>query len=166
LQNKAGRFAPIACRADLALNQSGFFQHAMIPIPPLRLRNVNRHPVRPDGEYVLYWMIAARRTRSNFALQHAIAEATRFGRPLVILEALRCDYPYASARLHRFLLDGMAANARALAGRRPAGRLSSLRGTVARCWQRAAAGPGQPGLPGGHRRLPGFLPAAHDRRGR
>jgi deoxyribodipyrimidine photo-lyase len=89
----------------------------MMPIPPLRLRTVNQRPVRPEGEYVLYWMIAARRTRSNFALQHAVAEAARLGRPLVILEALRCNYPYASARLHRFLLDGMAANARALAGR-------------------------------------------------
>jgi len=88
-----------------------------MPIPALRLRAVNQRPLRPDGEFVLYWMIAARRTRGNFALQHAASEAARFGRPLVILEALRCDYPYASDRLHRFLLDGMAANARALAGR-------------------------------------------------
>ena len=88
-----------------------------MPVPALRLRAVNTRPVRPDGEYVLYWMIAARRTRSNFALQHAAAAAARLGRPLVILEALRCDYPYASARLHRFILDGMAANARALAAR-------------------------------------------------
>ncbi len=88
-----------------------------MPIPPLRLRAVNQRPLRPDGEFVLYWMIAARRTRSNFALQHAASEAARLGRPLVVLEALRCDYPYASDRLHRFVLDGMAANARALAGR-------------------------------------------------
>lgn len=88
-----------------------------MPVPALRLRAVNRCPLRPDGGFVLYWMTAARRTRSNFALQHAAAEAARLGRPLVILEALRCDYPYASDRLHRFVLDGMAANARALAGR-------------------------------------------------
>jgi deoxyribodipyrimidine photo-lyase len=88
-----------------------------MPVPALRLRAVNHRPLRPDGEFVLYWMIAARRTRSNYALQHAAAEAARLGRPLLILEALRCDYPYASARLHRFILDGMAANARALAGR-------------------------------------------------
>lgn len=86
-------------------------------VPALRLRQVNSKPPRPDGEYVLYWMIAARRTRSNFALQHAAAEAKRFGRPLVVLESVICTYPYASARLHRFILDGMAANARALAGR-------------------------------------------------
>jgi len=88
-----------------------------MPIPPLRLRTVNRHPVHPDGDFVLYWMTAARRTRANFALQYAASEAARLGRPLVIVEALRCDYPYASDRLHRFVLDGMAANARALHGR-------------------------------------------------
>lgn len=90
----------------------------MVPaVTAARLRAVNSHQVRPDGDYVLYWMTAARRTHSNFALQYAVSEAARLGRPLVILEALRCDYPYASARLHRFLLDGMAANRRACAGR-------------------------------------------------
>jgi deoxyribodipyrimidine photo-lyase len=35
----------------------------------------------------------------------------------VVLEAVRLDYPYASDRLHAFLLQGMADNARRLAGR-------------------------------------------------
>ncbi|WP_305043656.1 deoxyribodipyrimidine photolyase [Geoalkalibacter sp.] len=81
----------------------------------LRLRPINQAPANPQGDYVLYWMIAARRLRWNFALQHAIAQARELRRPLVILEALRCDYPWASARLHRFILDGMAEHARALA---------------------------------------------------
>lgn len=88
-----------------------------MPVPSLRLCSVNQRPLQRDGEFVLYWMVAARRTRSNFALQHAASEAARLGRPLVILEALRCDHPYASDRLHRFILDGMAANALALTGR-------------------------------------------------
>jgi deoxyribodipyrimidine photo-lyase len=54
-------------------------------------------------------MIAARRTRWNFALQHAVDACAEFGRPLVILEALDADYPWASDRFHRFVLDGMAA---------------------------------------------------------
>jgi deoxyribodipyrimidine photo-lyase len=62
-------------------------------------------------------MIAARRTRWNFALQHAAHLASELRRPLVVLEALRCDYPWASDRLHRFVIDGMAANAAALHGR-------------------------------------------------
>lgn len=52
-------------------------------------------------------MIAARRTRSNFALERAIALAREFGRPLLVLEALERDYPWASERLHRFVIDGM-----------------------------------------------------------
>jgi deoxyribodipyrimidine photo-lyase len=73
--------------------------------------------LNPAGEYVLYWMIAARRTRWNFGLQHAAETAAALRRPLVVLEALRCDYPWASDRLHRFILDGMAANAASLRGR-------------------------------------------------
>lgn len=58
-------------------------------------------------------MTSARRTRSNFALQRAIEMSNTLGRPLVVLEALRCDYPWASDRLHRFIMEGMAANAAA-----------------------------------------------------
>jgi deoxyribodipyrimidine photo-lyase len=74
---------------------------------------VNRPEVLPAGEYVLYWMLAARRTTWNFALQRAATYARELGKPLLILEALRCDHPYASDRLHRFVLDGMADNSAA-----------------------------------------------------
>ena len=56
-------------------------------------------------------MIAARRTRWNFALQRAVEQCVELGKPLVILEPLDVDYPWASDRLHRFVLDGMAATA-------------------------------------------------------
>lgn len=82
------------------------------PAPPIRVRAANAAPIRCDGDYVLYWMIAARRPTWNFALQHAAAHAGALGRALVILEPLLCDYPFASDRLHDFVLDGMAANAR------------------------------------------------------
>ena len=81
--------------------------------PALRVRAANDSPVNPSGEFVLYWMIAARRARSNFALDRAMAWAVELGRPLVVLEGLRVDYPHASDRLHRFVIDGMADNARA-----------------------------------------------------
>ena len=61
-------------------------------------------------------MIAARRTRWNFGLQRAIEHATALKRPLLVFEPLRSDHPYASDRLHAFVLDGMADNARDLAG--------------------------------------------------
>jgi deoxyribodipyrimidine photo-lyase len=86
-------------------------------VPPLRIRIANPRSVRPDGARVVYWMIAARRVRFNFGLQRAADWARHLGRPLVILEALRCDYPWASDRLHRFVVDGMADTAAALDGR-------------------------------------------------
>jgi deoxyribodipyrimidine photo-lyase len=67
---------------------------------------------------VLYWQVMARRTRHNFALEHAVAAARAWGRPLVVLEALRAGYPWASDRLHRFALDGMHDNAAAYRARR------------------------------------------------
>jgi deoxyribodipyrimidine photo-lyase len=77
---------------------------------------VNDRPVRPEREIVLYWMIAARRLDFNFALERAVAWCRSLGRPLVILEALRCGYRWASDRHHRFVLDGMADHRRRLEG--------------------------------------------------
>ncbi len=85
-------------------------------VPALRIRHLNGAPIRPEGEYVLYWMIAARRPRSNYALDRAVELARRLGKPLVVLEALRVGYPWASDRIHRFVLDGMADNRRAFEG--------------------------------------------------
>ncbi|MGE0641695.1 MAG: deoxyribodipyrimidine photolyase [Thermoanaerobaculia bacterium] len=85
-------------------------------VPPSRIRVVRAEELRSDREFVLYWMIAARRLEWNFALDRAIEIATGLGKPLVVLEALRCDYRWASRRLHRFVLDGMAENARRAAG--------------------------------------------------
>jgi deoxyribodipyrimidine photo-lyase len=87
-------------------------------VPDSRIRAVNTRGVRPAGGHVLYWMVAHRRITSNFALERAAHLAGELGRPLVIFEPLRVDYPWASDRLHRFVIDGMADNARAL-GRRP-----------------------------------------------
>ena len=81
-------------------------------MPPVRIRAVNEAPVHPDRAYVLYWMVAARRVRSNFALQRAVELAQELDRPLVVFEPLRIGYPWASDRLHAFVLQGMADNAR------------------------------------------------------
>lgn len=87
-------------------------------VPPERVRNVNRADVRRDGGLVLYWMTAFRRLDHNFALERAVEWARELGRPLVVLEALRSDYRWASDRLHRFVLDGMEEHARRLEGSR------------------------------------------------
>ena len=70
--------------------------------------------MRADGDYVLYWMIAARRTGWNFALDRAVEWSERLRRPLVIFEALRWDFPWHSRRMRRFVADGMTANAKSL----------------------------------------------------
>jgi deoxyribodipyrimidine photo-lyase len=83
----------------------------MSPVPEIRIAAVNDAAIRPHGSYVLYWMNATRRTYWNFALDRAIEWCRELHKPLVILEPLRCDYPWASERFHAFVLDGMAANA-------------------------------------------------------
>ena len=81
----------------------------------MRVTAGNDRAVRTRGAYVLYWMIAARRTASSYALEHAMARAKELGVPLLVLEPLRVGYRWASDRLHRFVLDGMAANVQAFA---------------------------------------------------
>ena len=85
-------------------------------IPPARVRLLRDLPVRPDRDYVLYWMIGARRLSHSFALDQALAHARAHNKPLLLFEALWADYPHASPRFHQFILDGMREHARALAG--------------------------------------------------
>ena len=87
-------------------------------VPPERLRVHVDRSLRPERAFVLYWMIAYRRLDFNFALERAVGWARELGRPLVVLEALRCDYRWASDRHHRFILDGMADHRRRLQGTR------------------------------------------------
>ncbi len=91
-----------------------------MPVPDLRVRVLNRKPANPDGAYVLYWMTAFRRTRYNFALERAVEWSRELEKPLVIFEALRSGYRWASDRLHHFVIQGMADNEKRLADRQVA----------------------------------------------
>ncbi len=84
-------------------------------VPKTRVQTCNSTPVRADGEFVLYWMIAFRRTEWNFSLQRAVEWAVELRKPLVIFEPLRVGYRWASDRFHRFVVDGMADNASRIA---------------------------------------------------
>jgi len=86
---------------------------SIAPVPPSHI-GAGELPRGRSGQYVLYWMIAARRLTHNHALQRALAWCEELGKPLVVLEGLRVDYPYACDRFHRFVLDGMAEHARVL----------------------------------------------------
>ena len=80
-----------------------------------RVRALNERPIDKRGSWVLYWMTSFRRARSNFALDWAVELARSLERPLLVLEPLRVGYPFASERLHAFILQGMADTARAFA---------------------------------------------------
>jgi deoxyribodipyrimidine photo-lyase len=84
----------------------------MSAVPHIRVFQVNDRPIRPEGQYVLYWMTSNRRLRDNFALDRAIEQCRKLDKPLLILEALRCGYQWASDRIHTFIVQGMADNAR------------------------------------------------------
>lgn len=65
----------------------------------------------PDGDFVVYWMQAHHRYKYNYALEYAVGWANKLDKPLLIFEELKCDYPWASDRIHTFYLQGMAENA-------------------------------------------------------
>lgn len=75
--------------------------------PTERIFPCNDAPLRGDRRYVLYWMIANRRPRANFALQRAVELANELGRPLLVFEPLRVGYRWASDRHHAFVVAGM-----------------------------------------------------------
>ena len=81
-------------------------------VPEPRLRVMVDLPPAEAGDFVLYWMTAARRLTWNYALDRAVELAAELGKPLVVLEALRVGYRWASDRHHAFVLQGMADNAR------------------------------------------------------
>lgn len=85
-------------------------------VPAIRLRELRSGTPDPRGAYVLYWMNAYRRLDHSHALDRALEHARALGKPLLILEALRVGYRWASDRHHAFILDGMREHAAALAG--------------------------------------------------
>ena len=80
-----------------------------------RLESAASHlPV--SGEFVLYWMMAFRRSADNAALAVACELATRLGKPLLIYEGLVASYPWACERHHAFVLQGACERARTQPG--------------------------------------------------
>jgi deoxyribodipyrimidine photo-lyase len=68
---------------------------------------LNDKPVNTKGRYVLYWMQMHKRAHANHALNFAIEKANELGLPLVVYEGLKYYYPWASDRLHTFILEGV-----------------------------------------------------------
>lgn len=77
-----------------------------------RVAPLNQQPVIETRAFVLLWLQGQRRIRENVAFAHAQRRANELGKPLLVYEGLRNDYPHASARIHRFIVDGAQDNAR------------------------------------------------------
>jgi deoxyribodipyrimidine photo-lyase len=92
---------------------------ANVSLDDERVQRWNDRPIATGraARYVVYWMQANRRAVDNPALELAVAEANRLGLPVVVYEALRPDYPFASDRLHRFVLEHARESAKRLARR-------------------------------------------------
>jgi deoxyribodipyrimidine photo-lyase len=78
-----------------------------------RVQLLNDRPAAGEGRYVLYWMQMFKRTTHNHALNFAIREANERRLPLVVYEGLKYYYPWASDRLHTFILEGVEEKRRA-----------------------------------------------------
>lgn len=78
----------------------------------IRVRDLNQKPVREEKPILLYWMSMARRLAWNHSLDYAIHLSQKYEKELWIYEPLKMDYPWSSPRLHRFILEGMASNAK------------------------------------------------------
>ncbi|MGE6758836.1 deoxyribodipyrimidine photo-lyase [Corallococcus interemptor] len=83
-----------------------------------RVQAVNEAPL-PTGQrdFVLYWCMVNHRWEENHALDAAVALGNHLGLPVVVYQAIRPDYPYASERLHAWALEGMADMAKGCAAR-------------------------------------------------
>lgn len=72
-----------------------------------RVQLLNDKTANNDGQYVLYWMQMFKRTTHNHALNFAIQQANERKLPLVVYEGLKYYYPWASDRIHSFILEGV-----------------------------------------------------------
>lgn len=74
-------------------------------IDHLRIHAARESRARTDGELVLYWMQTTQRVQYNFALEFAVEQANQLRVPLLVYHGLRHDYPWASDRIHTFILE-------------------------------------------------------------
>ncbi|MEP6787595.1 MAG: deoxyribodipyrimidine photo-lyase [Acidobacteriota bacterium] len=78
-----------------------------------RVIQLNERTVSSGALYVLYWMQMYKRVDNNHALIYAIRRANELRLPLVVYEGLKYYYPWASDRIHTFILEGVEEKLRA-----------------------------------------------------
>lgn len=72
-----------------------------------RVVQLNDAEINVKARYVLYWMQMVKRTSHNHSLIFAIRKANELKLPLVVYEGLKYYYPWASDRIHTFILEGV-----------------------------------------------------------
>lgn len=72
-----------------------------------RVVQLNDANINRNARYVVYWMQMYKRTTHNHALTFAIRRANELKLPLVVFEGLKYYYPWASDRIHTFILEGV-----------------------------------------------------------
>jgi len=72
-----------------------------------RVGLLNEKPINKKAKYVMYWMQIFKRSHDNHALTFAIEKANELDLPLVVYEGLKFYYPWASDRIHTFILEGV-----------------------------------------------------------
>ena len=80
-------------------------------VRPLNDRKATGRP------FVVYWMQAAQRARTNHALEYAVRAANELRKPLVVFFALTENYPEANERHYAFMLEGLKETQETLRGR-------------------------------------------------
>jgi deoxyribodipyrimidine photo-lyase len=69
-----------------------------------RVRRLNDRPVRQPARYVLCWLQQALRAVDNPVIDAAVRLGEAWRLPVLVYHGLREDYPFASDRLHAFIL--------------------------------------------------------------
>lgn len=69
-----------------------------------RVRTLSGHALDRSGRYVLCWLQQALRAADNPVIDAAIRLGNALRLPVLVYHGVREDYPYASDRLHRFIL--------------------------------------------------------------
>ena len=72
-----------------------------------RVVQLNDAEPNTKAKYVLYWMQMYKRVENNHSLIYAIRQANELRLPLVVYEGLKYYYPWASDRIHTFILEGV-----------------------------------------------------------
>jgi len=69
-----------------------------------RVRALNDRRLAPDGRFILCWLQQALRARDNPVIDAAVRLGNAHGVPVLVYHGVRENYPYASDRLHHFIL--------------------------------------------------------------